>query len=479
MRLNKRDSRSGAPDRPHHAPAPAPLAPRPRRVWLVALGMLALTVRPASADTLQDALAHAYAYNTDLVAARAHLRSVDEQVPQALSGWRPSVTVNGGSGYQTFNTNTSRLIPAPFGYQQYYIGGNVQLKQPLYSGGGTVAGVAQAEANVRAARADLLGTEQTVLMNAATAYDDVLRSRALTALNREIEVLLRRKLREITIRKDAGQLTQTDIDQTASRLAAASANRITAEGNLAAADARFIAAVGRPPQEGMAVHGLPPIMPRNVGEAIRLAEANSPTVIASLFRLDAAQQAITVARASLMPNLSLQAQAGKDQGQSVPTVATNSASLTLNLSVPIYQGGAASSKLRQAKADAAESQIKTLSSRRDARKNAEAAFATWRAAVDRLAQEQIQVKLAESAYDGVRKEAALGAKSTFELLGQLQELFNARTNEVQARYDVSSNAYQLLVAIGRFTAADLRLRVQAFDPTENYNQVRNAASPFP
>ncbi len=89
------------------------------------------------------------------------------------------------------------------------------------------------------------------------------------------------------------------------------------------------------------------------------------------------------------------------------------------------------------------------------------------------------MRLAEAAYDGVRREAAVGAKSTFELLSQLQELFNARTSELQARYDVSANAYQLLVATGRFTAADLRLQVPLYDATANYNKVRNKASPLP
>ena len=208
--------------------------------------ILATTVT-ASADTFADALEHAYAYNTDLAAARAHLRGVDEQVPQALAGWRPTVTLNTGAGYTTFDTGTSNLIPSEFVYEQWSYGGNLQLKQPIYSGGGTVADVARAEATVRAARADLLGTEQTVLQQAATAYDDVLRSRALLALDREIEGLLLQKVKEITLRMQAGQLTQTDVDQAASRHAAAKATRIAAEGDLLAATARFVAAVGRPP----------------------------------------------------------------------------------------------------------------------------------------------------------------------------------------------------------------------------------------
>ena len=112
--------------------------------------ILATTVT-ASADTFADALEDAYAYNTDLASARAHLRGVDEQVPQALAGWRPTVTLNTGAGYTTFGTGTSHLIPAEFAYEQWGYGGNLQIKLPLYSGYGTVAAVERAEATVRAA----------------------------------------------------------------------------------------------------------------------------------------------------------------------------------------------------------------------------------------------------------------------------------------------------------------------------------------
>lgn len=447
----------------------------------LAVGGISLAaIASAGADTLDEALAHAYAYNTDLASARAHLRSVDEQVPQALAGWRPTVTLNPSAGPQIYNYGTGPLLPtAGIHYQQWNYGANLQAKQPLYTSGRTDADIARAEAAVRASRADLLGTEQTVLLQAATAYDDVQRARALAALDRDIEALLRRKLHEITIRMQAGQLTQTDIDQTASRVAAATASRIGADGDLAAANARFIAAVGRPPDATMAAHGLPPGLPKDSAEAIRLAEANSPTVIASLFRLDAAQHAIEVEHAALLPSVSLTAQAGADQGQSFPTVPTKYVSATINVTVPLYQGGAASSRLRQAKESASESRIETQTSRRDARKNADSAYAMWQASTDRLTQQTLQVRLAEAAYDGVRRKEEVGAASTFELLGQLQELFTARSNEVQARYDVATNAFQMLVAIGRFTGANLLPRMPLYDATAHYNDVRDKGSPLP
>src|SRR6201999_1268764 len=97
------------------------------------------------------------------------------------------------------------------------------------------------------------------------------------------------------------------------------------------------------------------------------------TVVASLFRMNAAEQAKAVAQAALLPSVSLMAQAGADQGVTIPSVSTKQMSVTVNVSVPVYQGGQLSSQVRQATANASESQLQTLNSRRDARKNAEVA----------------------------------------------------------------------------------------------------------
>ncbi len=442
-------------------------------------GMLVAVTTPARADTFLDTLSYAYNYNTDLVAARARLRATDEQVPQALAGWRPTVILNGSAGYQDFNTTTSSLIPVPFSFKQAPYGGNLQFKQPIYSGGGNTAALAQSGENVRAARADLQSTEQTVLEQAAEAYDDVLRARALLRLDQDLEAELREGHREIEIRMRAGQLTQTDVDQAASRLSAATAQRIGEEGDLQAANARFLAAVGRPPGPQLAPHGLPPGLPVSAEEAARLAQINSPVVRASIYRMRAAEQAVAVAKAKLLPNISLSATLGADQGVTIPTIGTKQASITLNLAVPLYQGGAASSAVRQAKDTALQLKTETQSSIRDAKRDAEVAYATWQATTQKLQEQFTQERLAEIAFDGVRREADVGAKTTFELLGQLQELFNSRASTIQSRYDVASDAYRLLVAIDRFTAADLMLQTPLYDPKLHYDEVKDEGSMLP
>ncbi|MGH7030723.1 MAG: TolC family outer membrane protein [Stellaceae bacterium] len=446
-----------------------------RHGWLLIL--LALSVSSpgagARAETLVEALTSAYATNADLLAARARLRATDEQVPQAVAAWRPTVNLTSSVGNQDYLVGTGSLLPTSFSYRQWSFGGGVKLDWPLYQGGRRQADLARAKQTVRAARADLLGTEQNVLLEAATSYEEVLRTRSLVKLDQEIEHLLERLVRATTTRQQAGQLTQTDVYQAATKLAAARVSQIGAEGDAAAAVARYTAAVGDAPPADLAVPSPPPGLPASAAQAVKLAVANDPTVVASLGRADAAKRAIAVARADLMPSVSLSARFTSDQGETFPTVPARGYSAQVDLTVPLYQSGAAASRLRQAEESASESEVQTWSSRRDARKNAQSADSQWRAAIAQEAQQREQVRLAQIAYQDVLKEAALGAKSVFELLSQLQDFYNARASEVNARYNAAVRAYQLLVAIGRFTAADLHLPTPIYNPIAHYRKVRD------
>jgi outer membrane protein len=204
-----------------------------------------------------------------------------------------------------------------------------------------------------------------------------------------------------------------------------------------------------------------------------LAEASNPTVVASNHRADAANDAIDVALSEELPSVSFSAQLDDNFGQTFPTVPARGYMATVNLTLPLYQNGGAASRLRQAKEDASAAKIQIQTSQRDARKEAASAYSQWRAAVDKEAEQRQQVALAEIAYQNVRKEADLGAKSTFELLDQLQQAYNARLDEVNAKYNVAIEAYQLLVAMGEFTAASLHLPTAIYNPAVHYHKVRN------
>src|SRR6188472_3243166 len=184
---------------------------RRRAIWtVVPAAMIAawmtLAAASASAQSLTEALATAYTTNPALLAARNELRAQDELVPQALSGWRPTIagTASAGATWADSRIGTNQSNPRSVG---------LDLTQPVYRGGRTVASTRQAENLVLAQRARLVSIEENVLLTAATAYMDVVRDMAVLDLNVKNEQVLSRDLSAARDRFEVGEITQTDVAQ--------------------------------------------------------------------------------------------------------------------------------------------------------------------------------------------------------------------------------------------------------------------------
>lgn len=434
---------------------------------LCLLALCLLVPAAASAQSFRDALISAYNTNPDLLGARATLRATDEQLGIARAGWLPTIGMTSSAGQQNdkiYHPGLSdRINSAAVG---------LQLQQPLFTGGRTPASVTQAENSIKAGRADLLGAEQTALLRAARAYQDVLRDRVLLALAREKEKVIRQEWQEISVRFRAGQLTRPDVDQANSRYLRARADTVSQIGQTDVSIANFRAAVGLPPVNLTPPPPLPGL-PQSPDTAATLADANSPVVIASAFRERAALAQIGVARADLLPTIGATVTGGRDYGQTFPHFRAQTWGATVDLNIPLYQGGAAFGRLHVAQENAEKSRLDTLVSRRDAVQNAISAFSSWTSSAEAARIAAQQVGIAQAAYEGVRRQAALGARSTFELLGQLQEVFDARSSRTSLEHDAAVASYQLLVAVGRFTVEDLRLGTEAYDPAAHYRAARS------
>jgi TolC family type I secretion outer membrane protein len=241
-------------------------------------------IHEAGAETLEEALSRAYETNPTLLARRAQLRAVDEGVAQALSGWRPTVSVSGDISRQQSYNNT-RSSPTSRYLTPY--GGSLDITQPLYNAT-TGPSVDRAENQVRAERAALLSAQQQVLQSVIDAYLAVLRDQAIVELNVNNEQRLQRQLDATNDRFRVGEVTRTDVSQAEARVARARADRIQAEGNLAASRAVYRTVVGAYPTNLVPP---PPLhdLPANVDEATALAVAHNPDVRAAEFTTLAAQ----------------------------------------------------------------------------------------------------------------------------------------------------------------------------------------------
>lgn len=425
----------------------------------------------AQPRTLQDALTAAYANNPTLQAARAQLRATDEGVPQALAGWRPTVVLGAGLGYGLGNIRTARSSTTTSNDRDVFTE-QATLTQPLYRGGATRAGTNQADNRVFAQRGRLLASEQQVFSDTINAYVNVIQTQQLLQLNTNNEQVLARQLQATNDRFRVGEITRTDVAQAEAALAGARATRQTAEGNLQTARSTYRRLVGELPDK--LIEPQPIRLPiRSSTEAAQLAAANNPNVVAALFDNASAKDAIDVAFSALMPQLSVQAQGARADNSSLAGQRTTGGQVLLNASVPLYQGGAEYSRVRQARQSEQQARKTVEDVRRQAIAQATQAWETLLATRATIESTRVQIRANQIALEGTQREAIVGSRTTLDVLNAEQTLLNSRVTLVQNLANLVINSYTVAAAIGRLTARDLNLNVPLYDETAYYNAVKN------
>ena len=458
----------------------------PAKSWLLASAALlaplfaqTLITKPASAETLIEAMSMAYQGNPNLLAARSALRAIDEEVPQALSGWRPTLTVN---GTMTNNRNENQIFSGG-GVGQVVTGGttnrfqkqaNAQFTQPIFRGFRTVAGTSQAKNQVFAQRARLQATEASVLLQVATAYFDVLQYQAVVDLSSNNVQVLSRQLDATNDRFRVGELTRTDVAQSEAVLAGARASLVQAEGQLQQARAAYTNVVGKAP-ENLQPPMLPANLPASFDAVIAAASSNNPNFIAADFTAKAAEDNVTVVQGELLPSVNLVGQYSRGWN----TVADSSKSETViaqaQVTVPIYQQGAEYSRLRQAKHSAGQSRYSADQAKLDARNLATQAWETYQSTTASIQSFQSQISANEIALEGTQREAEVGSRTVLDVLNAEQFLLNSRVSLVRSQRDQFVAAHQLLAAVGILTGSGMGVSGPIYDPTAHFNDVQYQA----
>lgn len=446
-----------------------------------ALVCAAVAAAPAQADSLPSSLALAYRNNPSLNAQRASVRATDENVPQALSGYRPKVTITASGGEQSISS-TSKSVSSGVptyttlsGYNSPFSTG-ITASQTLFNGFQTANRTREAESQVLAARSTLRNTEQTVLLDAVTAYMNLLRDTAILGLQKSNVEVLQEQLRQTKDRFNVGEVTRTDVAQAESRLAAGRSQLLTAESNYKTSAAVYRKVIGKNPDKLARAAPVDRLSPRTLSHAVAVGISTNPSVAASEHNVDVAQLAVKVAEGALYPTLSVQGNYTKNwlSTSSLSVMESSYASVLGTLSVPIYQGGSEYSLVRQAKETLGQRRLELDNTRDTVRQNVVQSWGQLEAAKANIQATQAQVQAAEIALNGVREEARVGQRTTLDVLNAQQELVNARVSLVSAQRDRVVASYTLLSAVGRLSPRMLGLRVPTYNPTVHYEQVRDS-----
>ncbi|MDH6262622.1 outer membrane protein [Bradyrhizobium sp. BR13661] len=443
-------------------------------IAVLMVGEAVAAVGPAQAETLADALVRAYQASPQLNADRARQRGTDENVPQALAGYRPQVLASLSAGLQAVrNTLPDNTIQGTT-LRPWTIG--VTVNQVLFNGFKTANSVRVAEFQVLSGREALRNTGQGVLLDAVTAYMNVMANQALVEAQRTNVSVLREIQATTKRRLDAGDVTPTDTAQAEARLSRGLADLNAAEVTLAISKATYVQVIGGPPGQLAPATPVDRFSPPTMPSSIETANHEHPAVLGAGYDVDVAQTTIKVAEGSLLPQVAVQASASRSQQSdtTLGTTGTDQASIVGQINVPIYDGGTAASQTRQAKEIASQSRLVLEQVRNQSRTAVVSAWVSNEGSKVALTAAESEVKAADVALQGVRREAAGGQRTTIDVLNAQQDLTNARSRQIAAQRDRVIASYTLLSAVGRLDVRTLSLSTPDYLPEVHYHQVRDA-----
>ena len=485
---------------------------RARLPGLLTVALMLGLLGPASAETLKEALAAAYLYNPTLKATRAALRATDNGVSLAKSGYRPTVSAQFQYGFEDLRTRfqtvqtAQSFLPvcptplvgggctAPGGSQSLPLSSlgsssastfsgtsnprqaTIQLQQMLFDGFKTYNNVKGAEALVEAGREDLRNAEINVLLNAATAYMNVVRDAAIVRLRQNNVKVLAEQLRATEDRFKVGEVTRTDVAQAQSGLASAQADLSIAQGTLYGDQALFAQYIGHP--AGTLRDPGPPekLLPKTLQAAIDITQAENPGILGAIFRERAQQHQVKQVKAQLLPSLSLSASYSKAAQPFGETGATQVDDTRVfgTLTVPLYEAGAVSAQIRQAIENLSAARQNIDVQREAARANVSAQWGLTVAAKGNVAAGKSAVEATRIALQGVREEERVGQRTILDVLNSEQQYLNAQVGLVSFQRDLVVASYGVLAGMGRLTAYDISLQAELYDPARYYGEVKDA-----
>ncbi len=425
-----------------------------------AVAALALVAPMAGAQTLADALVAAYRNSNLLEQNRATLRAADEDVASAVSSLRPVLSWTASTSYRNSSGNESTSIALELAAQM-----------TLYDFGRSKIGIEIAKESVLATREALVAVEQEVLLAAVRAYTGVKSAAENVAISQNSVRVIGEALRAANDRFAVGEVTRTDVALAEARLAAARAGLAATQGQLAAARESYKVVTGGYPG---GINGFPrsPALPSSLAEATATAQRLHPSIRQAQRLVTVAELGVQAAAAERLPTV---------RGSASVSAADNSISgdsqtlaLGLSMSQTLYAGGRLSSAHRKALASRDRVTAAMLQTTRLIAQNVAVSWANIEVARAQIRAIDQQIGAATVAYEGVREEATLGARTTLDVLNAEQELLSAQADKIEAEANYQVALYSLLSSMGLLTVDHLNLGIPTYDPAAYYNAVQNA-----
>ncbi|WP_435230949.1 TolC family outer membrane protein [Pseudopelagicola sp. nBUS_20] len=438
----------------------------------IMLWVSVVSLSSVHAETLSDAMADAYRHSGLLQQNRALLRAADEDVGSTLALLRPMIKWFGEVSHSNSGLRTAVTTPSSRYSNSQDVSIGLSLELLLFDNGGTRLAVEAAKETVLATRQNLVSVEQSVLLGAVQSFMAVVRDTEIVLLRQNNLRLLERELQAARDRFEVGEVTRTDVALAEAQLEGSRAALSAAQGDLIQSQEFFAAAVGRRPGTLTAPTKLP-YTAKSIDDAKAVAIRSHPDLVRIQYEISAAELNVLRAKSEMGPEISLFSRLSTGQSFDSDSYA-NDASIGLSLGGPIYQGGRLSALSRKSMAQRDAVRASLHVARHLIRQEAGSSWATLIAAGAAILSSERQVDASRIAFEGVREEAKLGARTTLDVLTSEQDLLDAQSNLIAAQAAQVVAAYQVLSSMGLLTVDHLNLRVEQYDPEAYYNLAKDA-----
>jgi len=422
----------------------------------------------ANADSIFEAMSEAYNTNPTLHGERATSGAYNEEAALARSGFRPTIGIGGSYTDSHTRKTGSNTVD---GYSKGYKG---MVQQSVFNGFQTYNSVKAADSSAKAEIENLYNVEQSVLLDASTAYLDVVRDEAIVKLQKNNEQLLKKQLDETLARFSVGEVTRTDVAQSKASYAQAQSDLISAEGNLAISRDDYLRIVGKEPKDVVFPENLSGMFPSEFDAAMRYARDNNYALLAAQKALKAAKYNVKSNEGALLPEVNFTASSGKNTVSSHTGInpSTRSNEYTVEMTMPLYAGGATRAKIRKSKYQRWAAQEQLQSAERAVVSGVTASWEMMQTSKSNISSIQEQIKASAIALEGTQKEEALGNRTVLDVLNAYQTLLTSQVNEVKARHDYYVSGLMLMQSMGKLTAKKLGLNVKHYDAEGNYQNTK-------
>ncbi len=410
------------------------------------------------AESLADALVAAYRNSNLLDQNRAVLRAADEDAASAVASLRPVIAFVAGTTYTEPVTTGGDNLSASM---------SLSAELTLFDFGRSRLSIDIAKESVLATREALIGVEQNVLLSAVSAYMSVKSAIENVSINENSVRVIGEELRAAQDRFEVGEVTRTDVALAEAQLAAARATLAAAQGQLASAREAYKAATGAFPGT-LAPAPRSPALPSTLAEAKAIALRTHPSVRQSQREVTISEFQVALAAAQRRPTIGATGQFSVDED------GDDRSSVGVQFRQTLYTGGALASSHRRAIALRDGTRAALLQTGVGVTQQVGNSWSDIAVARVQIEATDRQIRAATVAYQGVREEAKLGARTTLDVLDAEQNLLDAQASRINAEANYQVAIYSLLAAMGLLTVDNLNLGIPTYDPAAYYNAVRNA-----